>query len=129
MTSPPPVLPSEENWILTRRRDQAPPAARHNFFFEAAATAAAVVATVGFFHSKRAFARANPCCGTPSIFNKMFCVVYMSYVTFPYTTTRCMVEERRGAERRLGKLWQISFCANFVTTSKKLEQVGLAQYR
>ena len=53
----------------------------------------------------------------------------MSYVTFPYTTTRCMVEERRGAERRLGKLWQISFCANFVTTSKKLEQVGLAQYR
>lgn len=98
MTSPPPVLPSEENWILTRRRDQAPPAARHNFFFEAATAAA--VAAVGFFPSKRAFARANPCCGTPSIFNKMFCVVYMSYVTFPYTTTRCMVEERRGAEKR-----------------------------
>ena len=137
MTSPSPLLPSEENWILTRWRWRQDTILF--YFFETRSGGGNGTTRqpphrgsgcIGLFLSREVgrgtLTKANPCCGTPSIFNKMFCAccVYICLALLsPDQQTHA--EEKRDREKKgkLRELWQISFCANFVTTSKKLEQV------
>ena len=113
MTSPSPLLPSEENWILTRRWRWRQDTILFYFFETRSGGGNGTTrgpphrgsGCIGLFLSREVgrgtLTKANPCCGTPSIFNKMFCAccVYICR-TLLSPDQQTHAEEKRDREKR-----------------------------